>query len=444
VSTQPVDLTQSIAGGRYELVRALGRGSFGHTFLGRDRTSGRDVAIKLLDPRTTTDLKDAERFEREGTVLRSLRHQGIPEVYELLRDQWQGAPAAFLVMEYVEGTSLAQLIDAHEQLDPAVVVNCFVELLGILEYLHSRVPPVLHRDIKPGNIIIRPNGLPALVDFGSVRRVFMGPDESGSTVAGTYGYMPYEQYMGQASPASDLYALGATLLHLLTGRPPRDFMTEEGRIQVPDTLPGDPRLRAMIAQMLRPSPAERFPSARDARQALLTAPSVAIVGRRSRFAVSREIIESLQEPVPRPIKGKTKKLLNDTSPGMLELMEPTAKPGDVPGIFDGLTLAFFSVVTAGVLPLVYFSLARARRRRLKRFIREGTPTVAEILSIEKEKLPFESSISRVSYEFDADGELHRDSDTVLPMIAGRWQPGDRIQILYVPELDYDSVIISAS
>ena len=170
-------------------------------------------------------------------------------------------------------------------------------------------------------------------------------------------------------------------------------MTDEGRIQVPDALPGEPRLRAMIARLLRPSPAERFASARDVRQALLTAPSVAIVGRRSRFAVSREIVESLQEPVPRPIKGKTKKLLNDASPGMLELMEPTAKPGDVPGIFDGLTLAFFSVVTAGVLPLVYFSLARARRRRLKRFIREGTPTVAEILSIEKEKLPFESSIS---------------------------------------------------
>src|SRR5688500_19610666 len=94
----------------------------------------------------------------------------------------------------------------------------------------------------------------------------MTPEESGSTVAGTYGYMPYEQYMGQATPASDLYATAATLLHLLTGRPPRDFMTEEGRIQVPDNLPCEPRVRAVIARLLRPSPAERFASARDVRR----------------------------------------------------------------------------------------------------------------------------------------------------------------------------------
>jgi hypothetical protein len=306
------------------------------------------------------------------------------------------------------------------------------------------VPPVLHRDIKPANIIVRPNGMPALVDFGSVRRVFMGPDESGSTVAGTYGYMPYEQYMGQATPASDLYALGATLLHLVTGRPPREFMTEQGRIQVPDALPGDARLRPLIARMLRPSPAERFQNARDARNALLSAPSVAIVGRGAKNLVARDVQEALNEPVPRPIKGKAKALLNDAAPGMLELMEPTAKPGDVPGILDGLTLAFFSVLTAGVLPIVFLALARARKRRLKRFIRDGLPATAEIIGIEREKLPFDSSISRVTYQFDAGGELHRDADQVLPMIANRWQPGDRIQVLYLPDLGYDSVIISTS
>jgi serine/threonine protein kinase len=347
-------------------------------------------------------------------------------------------------MEYVDGTSLAQLIDEHRQLDPAEVINICLELLSILDYLHGRVPPILHRDIKPANIIVRPNGLPALVDFGSVRRVFMGPDEFGSTVAGTYGYMPYEQYMGQATPASDLYALGATLLHLITGRPPREFMTEQGRIQVPDTLPGDTRLRPVLTQMLRPSPAERFQSARAARQALLTAPSVAVVSRRTRSSVLTESHAALMTPGPRPIKGKTKALLDEVSPGMLELMDGSAKPGDVPGLFDGLSLAFFSVLTAGTLPLVYFNLARARRRRLKRFIRDGTPATAEIINIEKEKLPFESIIARVTYQFEVDGDLHRDADTVLPMIAARWQPGDRIQVLYMPELDYDSVIISTS
>ncbi|MEX2283784.1 MAG: serine/threonine-protein kinase [Gemmatimonadota bacterium] len=444
MSTLPTNLTDALIAGRYQLQSALGRGSFGHTFLARDRHTDRNVAIKLLDPRSMADWKDAERFEREAAVLKSLRHHGIPEVHELIKDQWQGAEAAFLVMEYVDGTSLAQLIDEHRQLDPADVINSCLELLSILEYLHSRVPPVLHRDIKPANIIVRANGLPALVDFGSVRRVFMGPDEFGSTVAGTYGYMPYEQYMGQATPASDLYALGATLLHLVTGRPPREFMTDQGRIQVPETLPGDSRLRPVIAQMLKPSPAERFQSARAARQALITAPSVAVAARRTRASVLNESHAALKEPGPRPIKGKTKELLDNVSPGMLELMDGSAKPGDVPGLFDGLSLAFFSVLTAGVLPIVFFSMARARRRRLKRFIREGSPVTADIISIEKDKLPFDSAIARVTYQFDADGDLHRDADTVLPMIAARWQPGDRIQVLYLPELDYDSVIISTS
>src|SRR6185436_8841583 len=116
-------------------------------------------------------------------------------------------------------------------------------------------------------------GFPALVDFGSVRRVFLAPDESGSTVAGTYGYMPYEQYMGQATPSSDLYALAATFLHLISGRSPRAFMTEEGRIQVPESLPGDPRLRSILIRLLSPSPTERYASARDVRRALLAVDS---------------------------------------------------------------------------------------------------------------------------------------------------------------------------
>jgi serine/threonine protein kinase len=261
--------TGAVVGGRYEMLRSLGRGAFGHTYLARDREADRDVAVKLLDSRAGHDAKAYELFRREADVLRAVRHHGIPEIHDALQDEWNGAPATFLVMEYIEGTSLAQIIDEGRVLDRADVVHVFLELLGVLDYLHGRVPPILHRDIKPSNIIVRPNGFPALVDFGSVRRVFMGPEEAGSTVAGTYGYMPYEQYMGQATPASDLFATAATFLHLLTGRPPKDFMNDDGRIQVPEMLPGEPRLRIVIARLLRPSPAERFASAREVRDALV-------------------------------------------------------------------------------------------------------------------------------------------------------------------------------
>jgi hypothetical protein len=431
--------------GRYELVREIGHGAFGRTFLARDRSDDRPLAIKVLDRRGAADWKAYELFEREAAVLRSLRHHGVPEVHDLFRDVWDGAPAAFLVMEYVDGLSLGRMIDEQRQLEPADVVHLVLELLGILDYLHGRVPPVLHRDIKPSNIILRPDGTPALVDFGSVRRVFLGVEEAGSTVVGTYGYMPYEQYMGQASPASDLYALGATLLHLLTGRPPRDFMTGEGRIEVPDSLPGDPRLTPILARLLRSSPTERFTCARDVRQALL-APIPTLLASRDnlppRTGVTGDVV--LLGPAPRAIDGPTAELLDRVAPTAWELMDTSAKPTTRVGAVDVLSLVFFSLVTAGILPMMFVSMARSRRRRLRQFLREGSAAVAEVLSIRMEPTAFGQELARVSYQFEADGRRHRDTDQVLPAIADRWQPGDIVQVLFLPHERYDSVIISVS
>jgi serine/threonine protein kinase len=407
------------------------------------------VAIKMLDPRGATDWKAHELFEREASVLRALRHHGIPEIHDVVADTWAGAPATFLVMEYIEGVSIARLIEDRRALDPEEVTHLFLELLGILDYLHGRVPPILHRDIKPSNIIVRPDGQPAVVDFGSVRRVFLGPDEAGSTVAGTYGYMPYEQYMGQATPASDLYALAATFLHLLTGRAPREHMTDEGRIEVPAGLPGDHRLRPILVRLLRPSPAERFAGARDVRHALLsataTAPASSPPMGLQRPPVSRVAADiAALGPVPRPIEGSVAQLLERACPSALELMDTRAKPSDEPGLFDWVTLIFVSVLTAGTLPIVFTAIARARRRRLRRFLRDGLLATAEILAIQPESIAFEQHLSRVSYRFEADGAIRRDVDSILPVIADRWQPGDTIQVLYLADLDYDSVIISTS
>jgi hypothetical protein len=109
-----------------------------------------------------------------------------------------------------------------------------------------------------------------------------------------------------------------------------------------------------------------------------------------------------------------------------------------------VSLGFFSLVTFGVLPLVFISMAHQRRRRLRRFFREGSPARGVIFRIELESVGFEQKLARVSYEFEADGETHRDSDQVLPAIANRWHAGDAIEILYLPEYEYDSVIISTS
>ena len=434
-------------GGRYEMVRLLGQGAFGHTYLARDHQGNREVAIKVLDARGHSDEKAYELFRREADVLRAVRHHGIPEVYETLHETWNGHPAAFLVMEYIEGDSLQQVIDDRRALDPGQAVHLFLELLGVLDYLHSRVPPILHRDIKPSNIIVRPNGFPALVDFGSVRRVFLSPEESGSTIAGTYGYMPYEQYMGQASPASDLYALAATFLHLLTGRAPRDFMNDDGRIQVPDPLPGEERLGMVIARLLRPSPAERFARARDVRDALVNPAAALPAPIRSRPAALARVpashhatlVASLP-PAPRPLEGATRELLERASPGTMRMMTGSEKSAQGWGAVEVGTFIFLSAVTIGIMPLIFYSMARSRRRLLEHFLQQGTPGTAEILNITTESTAFGEKLARINYEFHIDGRLHRDSDMVLPVIAHRFQPGDTVAILYIPERNYDSVI----
>jgi serine/threonine protein kinase len=428
---------------RYDVVRSLGRGSFAQTYLAYDTTTDRQVAIKVLHPRAATDWKSYELFEREAAVLRELRHRAIPAVYEAFRAPWDGADAAFLVMEYIDGASLAEIIAEKRHLDSTEVVLLFVEMLGVLDYLHSRVPPILHRDIKPANLIVRSDGSPALVDFGAVRNVFRGPDEGGSTVVGTYGYMPYEQYMGRATPSSDLYALAATFLHLLTGRAPAEFMTEDGALAVPSTLPCSDQFARVLGKLLS-SPTERYRSARDARAALLGG----VADERSN-AIVRQPIPSqalpipapLAEPVPRPFTSDMQELLKKVAYSPAALLSPKQKSPEWTA--GGLAVVvLLGIATAGVLPAIFFGIHRSRKKRIQRFLTLGTPATARIRDMTPEKTAFEQYLTRVRYEFEADGQVRRDSDLVLPSISDRWDPGALIQVLYIADDGYDSVIIS--
>ena len=425
-------------GPRYEIVRPLGRGGFAHTYLARDLEGGRAVALKTLHGGLEADLKTYELFEREARVLVGLRHRGVPEFLEFFRTDVGGHQAAVLAMEYVDGISLAQTIADGPPMAPLRVLDLMLELLGVLDYLHTRAPPILHRDIKPANVIVRADGGPVLVDFGAVRNVLKSPGESGSTVVGTYGYMPYEQYMGQASPASDLYALGATFLHLVTGRPPSDFMADEGRIAVPADLPVGEPMRSVIARLLEPTPARRYPSARAAREALLAAPTrpagtVVTVAPQAALVL---------DPAPRALAGAAAERYKALAHSTRRMMEPTELPGDRWGVVDWVTVVFFSVLTAGVLPGLFFAMSRARKRRLRRFFRDGVLAAAEILDFRPEDAGFGVKYTRVRYEFQADGRTQRGSDVVLPVIADRWREGEQLEILYLPDSSYDSVIIS--
>jgi serine/threonine protein kinase len=430
---------------RYEIIRPLGQGGFGSTWLGQDLQLDRPVVIKVLRARGDEALKAYELFQREAAVLRELRHPGIPAIHASFRAPWDGTEAAMLVMEYVEGRSIEAMIADRRHFDTEDVVNLFVEALGLLDYLHTRVPPVLHRDIKPANLIVRNEGSLAFVDFGAVRNVFHTAVESGSTIVGTYGYMPYEQYMGQASPASDLYALAATFLHLLTGRMPADFLSGEGRIVVPPDLSCGEPFRGVLARMLSPAPSDRFQSAKAARAALFgggTASTAPVASTAAAVGIAPAALTTW-EPTPRAFHGATRDRYSTVAYNLWQLIDPESKHPK-PTLLDRGLVTFFSVLTIGILPMIVLSRVRSRRSRLKPFFINGLPARAAVLEMARETLEFGGKLVRVRYEFEADGARRRGSDWVLPSIADKWQIGDAIEVLYLPERDYDSVIVSTT
>ena len=426
--------------GRYRVVRALGRGSFGHTYLAVDTATGdREVALKQLHAEGERGWKAFELFEREAAALRSLRHHGIPEIFEHVHETADGVVIAYLVMEYVAGTSLELWIEERAGLDPSALLRLALGLIDILEYLHARVPPVLHRDIKPANVILRPDGAPALVDFGAVRTVFRTAEEGGSTVVGTFGYMPFEQYMGQASPASDLYALGATLLHVVTGRGPADFATRDGVVEVPADLPGGPVLRAVLARLLAPLASARYQSARELRDALL-APTIGAT-EAPRSAALVRVRSSALAPGPRKIAGELKTRFDRVVISPTNMLYSGHRPGLPLSVKQRLLAVLLGFLTFGVVPLVYVIWHASRRARARVFFERGVATSGRILQVQNN-----TSVEwfEVTYEFTLAGVTHRGADTMFPAVARLWQAGDEVELLVLPDQEFDSIIVSSA
>ena len=256
----PSAKTEVLRDGRYVVAGVLGRGTQAETLEAEDRQANRRVAIKRFWVRGARSWKDVELAEREARVLRDLLHPNLPVYVE----HFEEAGALYLVMQCVPGDSLAAICRERGSLDAGEIIRLLEDLSKILDYLHSRVPPVIHRDIKPSNIIRRDDGGYVLVDFGSVREKLR--PEGGSTVAGTFGYMAPEQFQGRAQPSSDVYAVGATVLTVLTGRQPDELPHRGLSVDVGRALGHsvDPRLRLALAAMLEPDPEHRPVSVTEA------------------------------------------------------------------------------------------------------------------------------------------------------------------------------------
>jgi sugar lactone lactonase YvrE/predicted Ser/Thr protein kinase len=268
--------------GRYVVDRAIAKGGFGEAYLVLDRQLNRFAVAKRHAPNPAWSARTREfaahNFRREAQLLVTLNtpgHPNIPEIYEFLPDQ------GFLVMKYVEGRDLGQILQEQGGKLPANIALPIVrDVAAALAYMHGKRPePVLHRDVKPSNIIIDSAGRVWLIDFGLSRATPMEPvaDPRHTQLAGTFGFTPPEQWRGKAEPRSDIYALGVTLHMLLTGLQPA--LT---RAELPEFLKGQknpfapvrsvdqtihPDVEALVARALAFRPEDR-PSAQDLLAAL--------------------------------------------------------------------------------------------------------------------------------------------------------------------------------
>ncbi|GEM_PF-6040848 len=241
---------------RYELLERLGEGSQGKVYKGRDKTTGEYVAIKVFNFTTMENWKAEELLRREVETLQNIEIEGIPKYIDYI----ESFPYAYLVESYMHGRSMKSLIETGFRPNEAQVANILLQALEILKQLHSHLPPIIHRDIKPGNILIDTSSDPckvSIIDFGTVAAARQNKDAS--TFAGTAGYSAPEQLFGKASPTSDLYGLGASMMHLVTGTAPYEMELNGLEPQFDKYLPDNisPWLTQLLRDMVRSKPEER-------------------------------------------------------------------------------------------------------------------------------------------------------------------------------------------
>jgi serine/threonine protein kinase len=309
-SMGPISRSATLLAGRYELGELLGRGGMGEVRAGRDRRLGRPVAVKVLAEHLASRPDARRRFEREARAAASLVHPNVVTVFDCGED----AAVPFLIMELLPGRTLADEL-THGPMPVTRVLALARDLLGALACAHDA--GIVHRDVKPGNVLLTADGNAKVADFG-IARTLEGADATITTeLLATPQYVAPERLAGRsASPASDLYSVGIILYEAIAGRRPFDGRTPVALLQavadgdhvaLDQLCPGTPRpLSLVVERALATDPAVRFPSARAMAGALDgTTPTHQRTGRagRATVAVAATPTEAIA-PVPgAPVPG---------------------------------------------------------------------------------------------------------------------------------------------
>jgi|GEM_PF-2385198 len=257
---------------RYEIITPIKAGGMGAVYKAYDmHFKWRIVALKeMLQDFESDETRDLVRrkFEEEANILVKLRHKGIPQVF----DHFMDCEVCYIVMDFIEGTNLEKLLEEYMVLTGKPVREDYVasyaiQICEILEYLHSQKPdPIIHRDIKPGNIILRKERQEViLVDFGLARGIDKN-SLSTKTLVGTVGYAPLEQFKGTPDTRSDIYGLGATMHHLISGMRPTPFSLEPLEKVYRNA---NKRLAAIVNRSIAEEPKDRYANASEMKKALL-------------------------------------------------------------------------------------------------------------------------------------------------------------------------------
>ncbi len=320
----------------YTLIRKLGGGSQGQVFLAKRDSNGQEVAVKRLSIESVKSWKTYELFHREANVLSELQIPGVAHFYEAIDCVNEDPPCAWIVQEYIPGNTLAALIRAGHRFSMSCIFDIILQILKILKQLHSHTPPVIHRDIKPSNIMLKPLSDDRyqvfILDFGAVSNPQLN-GKGGSTVTGTYGFMPPEQLMGKPTAASDIYALAAVAVNMLSGVSPAEMEVKAFRLIFEPYMQFMPiPIIDTLQKMLEPETAHRLYDY-DVLTDLF-----------EHFKKGEYTTKSIYKPVvysPRLYDSKLKEVYSFAQAGNLELWQqlPDAVPRELPKSYAMLKIA---------------------------------------------------------------------------------------------------------